>query len=207
MWVSYFRLWVAGPHSFPLPSFILGGLGTSLIHCGDKWSIYQSDQMNELSILQAKATDFIMVKWSSCSALCFNNHRTTDTSGNKLKFYHLPRSTELQREYSRILQATGINWNSAYICSQHWSKGFRQVWQKCWAGKLSLPHDFHWSHLPFKGKLHLIVVQLLWLQLLAVASPLGKQDDPVTGSLLLSWKIWSWNTWKPWKSWKMFVRK
>ena len=82
--------------------------------------------MNELSTLQANSTDFIMVKWSCCSVLCFNNHRTTDTSGNKLKFYRLPRSTELQREYSRILQTTGINWNSAYICSQHWSKGFRE---------------------------------------------------------------------------------
>ena len=71
-------------------------------------------------------TDFMMVKWSCCSALCFNNHRTSDASGNKLKFYRLPRSTELQREYSRILQTTGINWNSAYICSQHWSKGFRE---------------------------------------------------------------------------------
>ena len=82
--------------------------------------------MNELSTLQANATDFIIVKWSCCTALCFNNHRTTDTSGNKLKFYHLPRSTELQREYSRILQTTCINWNSAYICSQHWSKSFRE---------------------------------------------------------------------------------
>ena len=82
--------------------------------------------MNELSTLQAKATDFIMVKWSCCSALFFNNHRTTDTSGNKLKFYRLPRVTELQREYSRILQTTGINWNLAYICSQHRSKGFRE---------------------------------------------------------------------------------
>ena len=68
----------------------------------------------------------MMVKWRCCSALCFNNHRTSGASENKLKFYRLPRNTELQREYSRILQTTGINCNSANICSHHWSKGFRE---------------------------------------------------------------------------------
>ena len=85
----------------------------------------ENDVLSREVSLPCAKIDFI-VKWSCCSALRFNNHRTTDTSGNKLKFYRLPRSTELQREYSRILQTTGINWNSAYICSQHWSKGFRE---------------------------------------------------------------------------------
>ena len=196
--------------------------------------------MNQFSTLQAKATDFIVVKWSCCSALCFNNHRTTDTSGNWMNwnFTVCPEALNCRgntREFCRRLVLTGTRPTSVHSTgvkvSEKISKIYQmflhtslklqgyessqkrpggeitQVWQKCWAGKLSLPHDFHWSHLPFKGKLRLIVVQLLWLQLLAVALPLEKQDDPVTGSLLLSWKIWSWNTWKPWKSWKMLTRK
>ena len=65
---------------------------------------------------------------SCCSALCFNNHRTSDALGNELKFYRLPRSTELQREYLRILQTTGINWNSAVLTSVRSTggKGFRE---------------------------------------------------------------------------------
>ena len=59
--------------------------------------------------------DFMMVKWT-----------ISDASGSKLKFYRLPRSTELQKEYSRIFQTTGINWKSVCIWSQHWSKGFRE---------------------------------------------------------------------------------
>ena len=139
---------------------------------------------------------------------------------NKLKFYRLPRSTELQREYTRILQTTGINWNSAYICSQHRSKGFRENIE-------DLPdvpaHESQIARLRIKlekarrrnntslAKVLSRKIELatrLSLKPSAIqrktpsdrgSTPLaatpgcsfasGKQDDPVTGSLLLSWKI------------------
>ena len=164
-------------------------------------------------------TDFMMVKWSCCSALWFNNHIISNASGNKLKFYCLPRSTELQREYSRILQTTGINWNSAYICSQHWSKGFRE-------NVKDLPdvpaHESQIARLQIKLEkarrqnntslakaLSKKIELATWLPLKPFAiqrktpsdhssTPLaatrsstfasGKQDNPVIGSLLLSWK-------------------
>ena len=164
------------------------------------------------------------MKWSCCSALRFNNHRTSDALGNKLKFYRLPRSNELQREYSRILQTTGINWNSAHISSQHWSKGFRKNVEDLpdvpahqsqiarlriklemdrrrnntslakvlsrkieLVTRLSLKPFAIQIKTPFdRGSTPLVAIPS---SSIASGKRVKKQDDGVTGSLLLSWKI------------------
>ena len=67
-----------------------------------------------------------MVKWFCCSAFCTNNFRTRNPQGELIKFYRLPRDPEVQASYTRILQTTGINWHSGYICVEHWSRGYRE---------------------------------------------------------------------------------
>ena len=67
-----------------------------------------------------------MVHWYYCSALCTNNHRTILPDGSKVKKYTLPRNEDLQQKYTSILKTSGINFNTGYICSEHWSKGYRE---------------------------------------------------------------------------------
>ena len=38
----------------------------------------------------------------------------------------MPRDTEAQAAYTRILQTTGINWHSGHICAEHWSCGYKE---------------------------------------------------------------------------------
>ena len=68
-----------------------------------------------------------MVNWSCCSALCFNNFKTLDKNGLLIKYYNLPRNAEIQKQYKKILNTTGINWKKGvgYICAAHWSMGER----------------------------------------------------------------------------------
>ena len=45
--------------------------------------------------------NFIMVNWLSSSALCFNNYKSKDSNGEKLKYYCLPRENpEIQSQYN-----------------------------------------------------------------------------------------------------------
>ena len=61
-----------------------------------------------------------MVKWFCCSAFCTNNFRKRNLQGESIKFYRLPR------DHTRILQTTGVNWHSGHICTEHWSRGYRE---------------------------------------------------------------------------------
>ena len=51
---------------------------------------------------------------------------TRTPQGESIKFYRLPRDTEAQAAYTRILQTTGINWHSGHICAEYWSRGYRE---------------------------------------------------------------------------------
>ena len=66
-----------------------------------------------------------MVHWNCSSALCFNNFKSLDKSGNPVKYYKLPKDKKLQREYMKFFKTSGMNWKSGYICSAHWSTGSR----------------------------------------------------------------------------------
>ena len=64
-------------------------------------------------------------KWVSPSLLCCNDFRTKTHTGNKIECCGLPKNPETQVEYHKILKITGINQDKGHICSEHWSKGFR----------------------------------------------------------------------------------
>ena len=68
-----------------------------------------------------------MPKWSCCSSLCFDNYQTKDENVEPLKYYRLPRDKNLQKEYQKILNTSGINWKQGHICCQHWSCGERKT--------------------------------------------------------------------------------
>ena len=127
MFITFIHTGRPGHQSGPLVGQMINQSirSTNRVRCQPKTDSYVHEKACQN--INGFFADFMMVKWSCCSALCFNIHITADTSGNRLKFYRLPRSTELQRECSNILQTTGINRKSAYICSQHWSKGFREI--------------------------------------------------------------------------------
>ena len=55
-----------------------------------------------------------------------NNHSTILPDGSKVKKYRLPRNKELQQKYTSILKTSGINFNTGYICAEHWSEGYRE---------------------------------------------------------------------------------
>ena len=38
----------------------------------------------------------------------------------------MPRDTEAQAAYTRILRTTGTNWHSGHICAEYWSRGYRE---------------------------------------------------------------------------------
>ena len=38
----------------------------------------------------------------------------------------MPRDTEAQAAYTRILRTTGINWHSGHFCAEYWSRGYRE---------------------------------------------------------------------------------
>ena len=38
----------------------------------------------------------------------------------------MPRDTEAQAAYTRILRTTGINWLSGHICAEYWNRGYRE---------------------------------------------------------------------------------
>ena len=68
-----------------------------------------------------------MVHWNCSSVLCFNNFKTVDSQGQKLKYYRLPRnSTLLQSQYKQFFKTEGFNWKDGFICSAHWSSGERK---------------------------------------------------------------------------------
>ena len=67
-----------------------------------------------------------MVHWYCCSARCTNNHSTILPDGCKVKKYRLPRNEDLQQKYTSILKTSGIYFNTGKICSEHWSKGYRE---------------------------------------------------------------------------------
>jgi len=67
-----------------------------------------------------------MVKWFCSSGFCFNNFRSRNSNGDNIKFYRLPQDPEIQRNYAKILQTSGINWLAGHICAEHWSNGCRK---------------------------------------------------------------------------------
>ena len=67
-----------------------------------------------------------MVHWYCSSVLCFNNFKTVDSQGQKLKYYRLPRGNVLQAKYKRFFKTDGFNWKTGFICSTHWSSGERK---------------------------------------------------------------------------------
>ena len=62
-----------------------------------------------------------MVHWNCSSALCFNNYKTLDSNGEKLKYYRLPKEKKVQADYQRIFKTADFNWKIGYICAAHWS--------------------------------------------------------------------------------------
>ena len=64
-----------------------------------------------------------MVNWFCSSALCFNNYKSKDSNGDKLK-YRLPReNSEIQSQYKIIFRTHGfkleLDWNDGHICAAH----------------------------------------------------------------------------------------
>ena len=66
-----------------------------------------------------------MVHWSCSCSLCFNNHKTTNEHGEKLKYYKLPQNNKIQTQYKRLFKTDGFNWKKGYICGAHWKDGVR----------------------------------------------------------------------------------
>ena len=61
------------------------------------------------------------------SALCFNNYKSKDSNGNKLKYYRLPRvNSDIQSQYKIIFRSDGLIWNDGHIYAAHWSTGERK---------------------------------------------------------------------------------
>ena len=68
-----------------------------------------------------------MVNCFCSSALCFNNYKSKDSNGNKLKYYRLPRvNSEIQSQYKIIFRSDGLIWNDGHIYAAHWSTGERK---------------------------------------------------------------------------------
>ena len=67
-----------------------------------------------------------MVHWSCSSALCFNNYKTVDGSGEKVRYYRLPRDKRTQAAYQNFFKTSGFNWKYGFICAVHWSSGERK---------------------------------------------------------------------------------
>ena len=66
------------------------------------------------------------MKWFCSSALCFNNFTSKDKNGAPLKYYRLPRDEMLQREYCKVFNTRGMNWEKGHICCAHWSSNERK---------------------------------------------------------------------------------
>ena len=66
-----------------------------------------------------------MPKWNCSSSLCFNNYKTVNEKGDKIKYYRLPSDKETQRKYEHLFKTSGFNWKQGYICADHWSSGER----------------------------------------------------------------------------------
>ena len=56
--------------------------------------------------------------WNCFVAGCTSNY-TTKISG--LKYYRIPKRSV--KEYDAFFKTDGVKWDSAFICSRHWSKG------------------------------------------------------------------------------------
>ena len=57
--------------------------------------------------------------WNCCVAGCFNSHRRAKEDPS-LGFFRIPKRH--RAEYNAFLKTDNINWDTARICSQHWSK-------------------------------------------------------------------------------------
>ena len=44
-------------------------------------------------------------------------------TGDKIKYYRLPKNPKTQNEYQNILMTTDINWDKGHIFAKHWAKG------------------------------------------------------------------------------------
>ena len=67
-----------------------------------------------------------MVHWSCSSVLCYNNHKSVDSNGNKVNKYRLPTNKDVQLQYMKFFKTTKtFNWVAGYICAEHWSSGVR----------------------------------------------------------------------------------
>ena len=51
---------------------------------------------------------------------------TRTPQGESIKFYRLPRDTEAQAAYTRILRTTAVNWHSGHIFAEYWSREYRE---------------------------------------------------------------------------------
>ena len=67
-----------------------------------------------------------MVNWYCASSLGFNNFRTKDENQNSIKFYKIPMSKEIQRQYKKLLKTEGAIMNKGHICCEHWVDGVRR---------------------------------------------------------------------------------
>ena len=68
-----------------------------------------------------------MVNWFCSSALRFNNYKSKDLHGKKLKYHRLPReNSEIQSQYKIIFQTDGFNQGDGYTYTAHWSTGETQ---------------------------------------------------------------------------------
>ena len=90
-------------------------------------SYYQPSYYQPPTINLLLATLVTMPHWSCSSVLCYNNYQSEDASGNKIKTYKLPKDPETQAAYTRIFKSTEkFQWDTGYICAQHWSTGVRE---------------------------------------------------------------------------------
>ena len=66
------------------------------------------------------------MKWFCSSALCYTNSRSKTGAVDKIKYYRLPKDSETQNNFQKILITTGINWEQDPICAKHQTKGYRE---------------------------------------------------------------------------------
>ena len=82
-----------------------------------------------------------MPHWSCSSALCFNNNKSLDENGEKVRRYRLPADPNVRKEYVRMFKFTeSFDWENGFICGAHWTSGVRETTQHLPDNVLPLAH-------------------------------------------------------------------
>ena len=90
------------------------------------WHLYHCKSKNP-QVFIIVTNVLAMPHWSCSSALCFNNHKSLDQNGEKIRKYKLPTDPETREAYRKLFKSTtSFNWDKGFICSAHWSSGVRK---------------------------------------------------------------------------------